>query len=318
MTLLQLRVASASCEAKDVMRVELAAADGGELPPFTPGAHLALSLANGMQRQYSLVNDWRERHRYVLGVGLAPNGRGGSAFVHAQFRPGIQVESSLPVNNFALEPDAQRYLFIAGGIGVTPILAMVQWCEAGGKPWKLVYATRSRVRLAFYETLAAFGTRVKFHCDDDSGGPLNVKAVMADVSPGTHVYCCGPAPLMEAVQQAGGHLGPDGLHFEWFSAPASDGAVAHVNDDGFWIDLKQSGRSLHVPGGQSILEVLEQSGYELPFSCREGVCGTCETTVCAGEPDHRDYVYSPAQREGLRTMLICVSRARSPRLQLDL
>lgn len=315
MTLLQLRVASVQAEARDVLRIDLEAAAGGELPAFEPGAHLTLHLPGGLQRQYSLAGDWRERQRYTLGVGRASDSRGGSAYVHRSLRTGAELTCGLPANNFQLV-DAPRYLFIAGGIGVTPILAMIRWCEAQGKPWQLIYAARSRVRMGFYEELGAYGTRVRFHCDDESGGPLPVAPIMAGVSLETHVYCCGPAPLMEAVRDHGAHLPPEALHFEWFSAPAVTEAAAPA--EGFWIDLARSGASLHVPPGQSILEVLEAHGHDVPFSCREGLCGTCETTVCGGEPEHLDYVYPPTERSRLRTMLVCVSRARSPRLALDL
>jgi vanillate O-demethylase ferredoxin subunit len=323
MTLLNLRVAAVHAEARDVMRLELEDPQRGVLPAFEPGAHITLHLANGLQRQYSLAGDWRDRRRYVLGVGRAAGSRGGSDFVHAALRSGDTLACSAPANNFALAPDAPRYLFIAGGIGITPIVAMIRWCEAQGRPWKLVHAARSRVRLGFYEELRALGTRVRFHfhCDDEQGGPLAVAPLLADTEPGTQVYCCGPAPLMEAVREHGGHLGEQALHFEWFSAPApaapQDGDAAPAAG-GFWVDLERSGTSLHVPEGRSVLEVLEANGHEIPFSCREGLCGTCETAVCAGEPDHRDYVYPPAQRATLRSMLVCVSRAKSPRLVLDL
>lgn len=142
---------------------------------------------------------------------------------------------------------------------------------------------------------------------------------MDEVQPGTHVYCCGPGPLMNAVQEAGAHLPADTLHFEWFSAPAAPAEDADAPAaQGFWVELKQSGTRLHVPPHQSILEVLEDNGHEVPFSCREGLCGSCETAVCEGEPEHRDYVYPPSQRPQLRTMLVCVSRAKSERLVLDL
>ena len=312
---MKLRVTALGAEALDVMRVELAAADGADLPHFEPGAHLTLHLPGGLQRQYSLVNDWRERHRYVLGVGLAAESRGGSRFVHTSLRVGDEVDVSGPVNNFRLLPNAPHYLFIAGGIGITPLLAMIRRCNAQGQVWRLVHAARSRVRLAFYEDLRALGGSVRWHCDDEQGQPIDVAALMAEVEPDTQVYCCGPGPLMAAVQQHGAHLPPDNLHFEWFNAPAGE-APADA-PEGFWIDLMRSGASLHVPPHQSILEVLEQHGYEVPFSCREGLCGTCETVVCEGEPEHLDYVYPPAQRPQLRTMLVCVSRARSPRLVLD-
>lgn len=316
---LTLRVAAVAAEARDVLRLELADLGGRELPAFEPGAHLTLHLPGGLQRQYSLAGDWRERRRYLLGVGRAQASRGGSEYVHASLRTGMQLRCSLPANNFRLDPDASHYLFIAGGIGITPILSMVRWCVAQGKSWKLVYAARSRQRLAFYEELRALGVAAcHFHCDDERGGPLDAQALLADLQPGSQVYCCGPGPLMEAVRAAGRELPADALHFEWFNAPAQQLQEGVPAAGGFWIDLKRSGASLYVPPERSVLEVLEASGHEVPFSCREGLCGTCETPVCEGEPEHRDYVYPEAQRPQLRSMLVCVSRSRSERLVLDL
>ncbi len=315
---LSLRIAALRAEARDVVRLELVKADGGELPAFEPGAHLALQLPNGLVRQYSLANDSRERQRYVIGVGRAQPGRGGSACVHEVLKPGMLLRSSAPTNHFALRPDAEDYLFIAGGIGITPILSMVRWCEATGKPWRLVYAARNRARLAFYEDLAPFGERVRWHCDDEAGGPLPAARLVGQAGARTQIYCCGPAPLMEAVRDAAGPVPPAARHFEWFTPPQPPASEAVPAAGAFWIELRRSQRRLEVPAGLSILEVLEQNGVDTPFSCREGLCGTCETVVCEGEPEHRDYVYPESQREGLRCMLICVSRSRSPGLVLDL
>ncbi len=312
---LALRVERIGAEAKDVLRVELADPLGGELPAFEPGAHLAVHLPNGLVRHYSLCGDWRDRRRYVLGIGRALDGRGGSDWLHGGLREGMELRCGAPANNFGLV-NAGRYLFIAGGIGVTPILSMVRWCQAHGKDWRLVYGARSRQRLAFYEELRAWGDRVRFHCDDEAGTPIQVPLLLADVQPGTQVYCCGPSPLMQSVQQHGAHLPAGALHFEWFNAPPPEAAAAAA--EGFWVDLQRSGASYHVPPGRSILEVLEEHGHEVPFSCREGLCGTCETPVCGGEPEHLDYVYPPSQRPALKTMLVCVSRAKTERLVLDL
>jgi ferredoxin-NADP reductase len=318
MTDLTLKVARIGAEAKDVVRLELAHPEGAPLPAFEPGAHVPVHLPGGLVRHYSLCGDWRDRSRYVLGVGRAAPGRGGSEFVHSRLREGMELRCGAPANNFRLAPDGTDYLLIAGGIGITPLLSMARWCEAHGKRWRMVYAARSRQRLAFYEELSAWPARVRFHCDDEAGTPLDAAALLASVDSGTQVYCCGPTPLMEAVRGAGAHLPGDALHFEYFAAPAPASAAGDAQADGFWIDLRRSGTSLLVPPGRSILEVLEDNGHEVPFSCREGVCGTCETTVCEGEPEHLDYVYAPSQRESLTTMLVCVSRAKSPRLVLDL
>lgn len=317
--MLQLRVAALGAQALDVVRVELVDPAGAPLPAFEPGAHVVLHLPGKLQRQYSLAGDWRDLSRYVLGVGLPAQSRGGSRHVHQQLRVGDTVACSPPANHFPLVPDAMDYLFIAGGIGITPLLSMARWCQAVGKPWRLVHAARSRVRLAFYEEMRALGGETVWHCDDEQGAPLAVQTLMSEVMPGTHVYCCGPAPLMEAVQAYGAHLPAGTLHFEWFSAPAADAASAGEAGGGsFSIELQRSGVTLRVPPDRSILEVLEQHGHEVPYSCREGLCGTCEVGLCEGEPDHRDYVYPPDQRGQLRSLLVCVSRARSPRLVLDL
>lgn len=317
MTELTLRVSRVAAEARDVLRVELVDPAGRELPPFEPGAHLAVHLPGGLQRHYSLCGDWRDRGRYVLGVGRAPGGRGGSDWVHGHLREGMDLPCTGPLNNFRLA-EAPRYLLIAGGIGVTPLLSMARWCEAYGRDWKMVYGARTRHRLAFYDELSAWGERVQFHCDDEAGAPINVPMLLANLAPDTQVYCCGPAPLMMSVQQHGTHLPPGSLHFEWFSAPADEMRAEAPPSPGFWIELRRSGGRYTVPPDRSILEVLEENGHEVPFSCREGLCGTCETPVCEGEPEHLDYVYPPSQRDSLRSLLVCVSRARSEGLVLDL
>jgi ferredoxin-NADP reductase len=313
---LTLRVNRVAAEAKDVMLVELGIAGGGSLPPFEPGAHISLYLSNGLVRQYSLLNDCREQHRFVLGVGLARESRGGSLCIHGTIREGMVVQADSPRNNFRLDPDADSYRFIAGGIGITPILSMVRWCEANQKPWKLVYAARNRQCAAFYEELCQFGDGlVHFHFDDERAGPLHVPEIVEAVGENEHIYCCGPEPLMKAVQAAAAPLRPEQLHFEWFAAASTD--ETH-HDEGFWVDLKRSEKSVFVGPSVSILDALEKSGHEVPFSCREGLCGTCETTVCDGEPDHRDFVLSDADRVNRRSIILCVSRSKSARLGIDL
>lgn len=316
---LRLQVTDIQAEARDVMLVELRAADGGSLPAFEPGAHLEIDLPNGLIRHYSLTNDWRERHRYVIGVGRALKGRGGSEYLHRSLRCDAHLTLSALRNNFALDPNAASYLFIAGGIGVTPMISMIRWCEAQGRSWRLVYAARNGQRAAFYETLRAFGARVHFHFDDQASDVLDVGKWLADVRDGEHVYCCGPQPLMQAVQDHAAHRPAQTVHFEYFAAPAASATSTVAGATGeFNVELRRSGRSVLVPVDRSILEVLEASGVVVPFSCREGMCGTCETAVCEGEIDHRDYVLSAGQRAAGRSMLVCVSRALSPVLVLDL
>ncbi|MCE9660767.1 MAG: PDR/VanB family oxidoreductase [Burkholderiales bacterium] len=316
-----LEVSDVRAEALDVLLVELRAAGGGPLEPFEPGAHLEFELPNGLIRHYSLTNDWRERDRYVVGVGRAANGRGGSDFIHQSLRRGGRLTASAPRNNFALDPAAASYLFVAGGIGVTPIMSMVRRCAAEGRDWRLVYAARNAQRAAFYETLRAFGDRVHFHFDDQAGAVLDARRWLATRSEGQHVYCCGPQPLMRAVREGAAHYPPDCVHFEYFVGTAAkalaEAPAAGTGEGEFRVDLKRSKLSLVVPAELSILEVLEANGVKVPFSCREGLCRTCETTVCEGEVEHRDYVLSAAERAESKTMMVCVSRSRSAVLVLD-
>lgn len=315
---LQLEVTDVVAEARDVVLLELRDPHGHALPPFEPGAHLEIVLGNGLIRHYSLVNDAGERTRYVVGVGRAAQGRGGSEYVHREVRRGTRLAVAAPRNNFRLDASAGKFLFIAGGIGITPIASMVRWCTARQRPWRLVYAARNAQRAAFYESLRVHGERVRFHFDDQHGGVLDVAPLLAAVDPDEHVYCCGPAPLLAAVQSHGAHLAPQRLHFEHFTAPAGAPDAASPAPGGFTVELRRSARTLTVPPDQSILEVLEANGFNLPFSCREGLCRTCETTVCSGQPEHRDYVLSADERRDGKTMMICVSRAASPSLVLDL
>ncbi len=321
MSRLSLEVSDVRAEALDVLLVELRRAGGGALEPFTPGAHLEIELPNGAIRHYSLTNDWRERDRYVIGVGRAANGRGGSDFIHQSLRRGAMLISSPPRNNFALDLEAASHLFVAGGIGVTPIMSMVRRCEAEGRDWRLVYAARNAQRAAFYETLRGFGDKVRFHFDDQAGTVLDARRWLAERPDGQHVYCCGPQPLMRAVREAASHHPAQSVHFEYFVAPAAEppgeAADAVPRPGEFRVELRRSGLSLVVPADRSILEVLEANGVKVPFSCREGLCRTCETTVCAGEVEHRDYVLSTEERAKSKTMMVCVSRARSPVLVLD-
>jgi tetrachlorobenzoquinone reductase len=312
------QVADVRAEACDVMTVELRAVGGGELPPFEPGAHLDVHLPNGLVRQYSLTNDWRERDRYVIGVGRAADSRGGSDFIHSSVRAGMQLKISAPRNNFAIDPDGERFLFIAGGIGVTPITAMIRWCVANSKPWRLIYAARSRQRAAFYEEfcrLAQAQDQAQFHFDDERGQVLDVAQAIASWTPGERIFCCGPTPLMEAVKALSEALPPDTVRFEFFTVPQAD---PDQTSDAFTVRLQRSGEELSVPADKSILQVLEEHGIDVPFSCREGLCGTCITGVCEGEPDHRDYVLSDEERDSGKLMTVCVSRAKSESLTLDL
>lgn len=320
--LLSLEVSAVRSEARDVLFLELRDPAGGALPPFAPGAHLELQLPGIGPRHYSLCNDAGERDRYCIAVGRSPTSRGGSRFVHEAVRRGDVLSSSAPRNHFPLVEDAPAYCFVAGGIGITPLLSMIRRCRVRGAPWALHYCVRSRQRAAFYEELCALaaetGGALHLHADDEQAGRLfDPAAALRGLAPEAHVYCCGPAPLMQAVQAATHARAAERVHFEWFAAPAS-AAPAAGSDQPFTVTIRSTGQSIAVPVGQTLLDALDAHGVAVPSSCREGTCGTCQTRVLSGLPDHRDAVLSAAQREANETMLVCVSRARSERLELDL
>jgi vanillate O-demethylase ferredoxin subunit len=312
-----LKVSGVRCEARDVLWMELRDPSGGELHAFTAGAHLEVHLANGLIRHYSLCNDPRERDRYCISVGLARDSRGGSRYLHDTVRVGAMLSVSAPRNHFPLDGNAAESVFIAGGIGITPIMAMIRSCMARRGKWTLFYCTRNRQRTAFYEELRALAPQnCRFHFDDEQEGRLfDAGAALADAGTDAHIYTCGPAPLMQAVAAAAAGRPSERLHFEWFtsSAPADT-----ATDRAFTIVLANSGQRFEVPPGRSILEVLEDHDAGVPYSCREGLCGTCRTGVLAGEPDHRDSVLSATERASNREMMICVSRSRTAVLELDL
>lgn len=315
---LALELVDVRAEARDVVLLELRRPDGAPLPPFEPGAHLEITLPNGLIRHYSLINDWRDRERYVVSVGRVADSRGGSSFIHQALRCGTLLDVAVPRNNFRLDGAAASHRFIAGGIGITPIMAMIRWCEANNQPWRLIYAARSAQRAAFCDLLRAFGDKVRFHFDDAQSGWLDVAEALADVRIGEHVYCCGPQPLMAAVKEQAAHLPDATVHFEYFNAPVADVTAIAAVAGAFRVDLRKSGLSLPVPPDKSILEIVEAAGLKVPFSCREGLCRTCETTVCEGEVEHNDYALSQDERDAGHSMMICVSRAKSPVLVLDL
>ncbi|QCY09403.1 PDR/VanB family oxidoreductase [Pseudomonas sp. MPC6] len=312
---LTLRVVDIAAEAKGAVVVDLRAPSGGELPGFTPGAHIELHLAEGGIRQYSLCNDSRERDRYRVGVGLSPISRGGSRYVHQSLRVGDLIKVTPPHNNFPLAQDAARHVFFAGGIGITPILSMINWCEAKQRPWHLYYLVRNRQRAAFLEELAEYGDRVTLHVDNEAGGLFNVVSALAQQPLTSHFYTCGPTPLMLAVEAAAESFPSEQVHFEWFTPKEP---TAPIRAQTFTVKLAKSGKIFDVPPDKSILEVLEAQGINVENSCREGTYASCETRVLAGIPDHRDSVLSETERKKNCSMMVCVSRAISESLELDL
>ncbi|MDM0012015.1 PDR/VanB family oxidoreductase [Variovorax sp. J22P168] len=319
-----LTVSAIRAEARDVLSVELRHPEGARLTPFAAGAHLEIRLPTTreqtmpMIRHYSLCNSPLETDRYVIAVGFAHAGRGGSRAVHETIRVGGLINASLPINNFALVPAASHYRFVAGGIGITPIMSMIGWCEAQGKSWSLLYCTRNRLRTAFYEELQQYGNRIHFHFADEAGGErADLAMYLGSKKTEEHVYCCGPASLMHSVQEHCGDRPKGSVHLEWFAAgdrPLENSSPASE----FTVVVKSSGQRILVLEEKSILQALEDSGVAIPFSCREGLCRTCETSICAGRADHRDWVLSEEERDAQRSLLVCVSRAQTAELVLDL
>lgn len=310
---LSLRIISATWEAPNIISYELRPPEGGELPAFTAGAHIDITLPNGLVRSYSLLNPQSERHRYVIAVQKDRASRGGSKWVHENFRAGDLVTVNGPRNNFPLDEAAEKSVLIAGGIGITPILSMVERLGAIGRDWELVYCSRKRGGTAFLERLQG-KPQVRFNFDEEPGGRmLDIAAVVKAAPPQAHLYCCGPLPMLEAFEQATKDLPRERVHVEYFTAKAPPAV-----EGGFTIVLAKSGLTLSVAPGKTILDTLRDNGFDTPFSCTEGVCGTCETRVLEGVPDHRDLILTEAERASNKTILICCSGSKSDKLVLDL
>ncbi|MFJ9057793.1 PDR/VanB family oxidoreductase [Streptomyces sp. NPDC102409] len=306
---LRLTVRRMTWEAEGVLSVELAHPDGKPLPAWTPGAHLDVH-AGGQVRQYSLCGDPHTPDVYRVGVLNEPASRGGSRFVHTQLRPGQQITVSEPRNRFELE-DADAYVFVAGGIGITPLLAMAREAARRGTAWRMVYGGRSRASMAFRGELDALGGDVTLVPQDEQGH-IDLDAALTGLPDGTLVYACGPEPLLTAVEQ---RCPGDRLRLERFAAPT----VEHDGgDEAFQVECRTSGLTLTVGAGTSVLEAAESAGLAVESSCRDGICGSCETRVLEGTPDHRDFLLSEAERAAGASMMICVSRCASGRLVLDL
>ncbi|WP_285773620.1 PDR/VanB family oxidoreductase [Microtetraspora sp. NBRC 13810] len=300
-------------EAEGVVGVRLALPSGGTLPAWTPGAHIDVLLPGGPVRQYSLCGDPAERARWRIAVLREPGGRGGSRWIADELAEGATVRVRGPRNNFPLRP-AERYVFVAGGIGITPLLPMVGAVAAAGADWVLHYGGRTRASMAFLGELARHGDRVHVHPQDETG-LLDLDAVLGGPERDALVYCCGPAGLIEAVELRCRDRAPGTLRVERFAAAP---VAAEGEDTAFDVVCARSGLTVPVPAGTSVLQALEDAGIDVLSSCTEGICGTCETVVLEGEPDHRDSLLTDEERAAGDTMMICVSRCRGARLVLDL
>jgi len=313
--LMPLVVARAAPLARGIQALELHAADDSELPAFTPGAHVTVQTPSGVLRKYSLCNDCDERNRYVIAVKRETSGRGGSTSLVDGCAEGTIVPCSEPRNDFVLAPKARGFLFVAGGIGITPIMAMLRHlAKAGTRPFTLHYLTRSAEETAFAEDLRAppFAGHVVLH--HDGGDP----ALAFDLWPlferpqPVHVYACGPRPMLQAIRDMSGHWPLSAIHIESFADAAT---LAVADDHPFRVRLARSGAAIDVGADQSILDAMRAHGLDVPSSCESGTCGTCRTRLLEGVADHRDLVLSDAEQAD--SIMVCVSRARTPKLVLD-
>jgi vanillate O-demethylase ferredoxin subunit len=318
---LSVRVHRIADEAQDIRSFELVDPRGAALPPFSAGAHIDVHLPNGLVRQYSLCNDPRETHRYLIGVLREAGGRGGSAALHDAVRQGDALPIGLPRNHFPLSHDARRSLLLAGGIGITPLLSMAERLSATGAEFELHYAVRSRARAAFLDRIAAapFAQRVRLHVDD--GPPeqrLRLEALIdAQAQGDTHLYVCGPNGFIDATLGAARKAGwaESRLHVEFFGAPPPGPATG---DRPFELRIASTGRVVPVAAGQSAAEALRQAGIDIPLSCEQGICGTCVVGVLDGEPEHRDLFMTAEEHARNDCFTPCCSRARTACLTLAL
>ncbi len=299
--------------ADDVVMLTLEPEVRRPMPAWRPGAHLDFVLPIGIERHYSLCGDPGDRRRWRIAVLREPESRGGSAYVHESLLPGTHIKVRGPRNNFALEA-APCYRFVVGGIGITPILPMIRQVAAQDDPpdWAMLYGGRTRSSMAFLEDLDRHGPQVLVRPQDEFG-LLDLAQFLGDAPAGTAVYACGPEPLLAAVESYCAEAALE-LHVERFKAQGIDESPNRP----FTVELAQTGQLVDVTADQTMLEAVRRAGAVVLSSCEEGTCGTCETVLLDGEADHRDSILTPTEREAGDLIYVCVSRARSDRLVLDL
>lgn len=300
-------------EAHGVVSLTLVSPAGGLVPRWAPGAHIDVLISPDLERQYSLCGDADDEKSLRIAVLREPESRGGSQWVHDQVRAGDVIRIRAPRNNFKLEAAAE-YLFIAGGIGITPILPMVAACEARRAPWRLIYGGRQQDSMAFTGDLERYGDRVQVW-PQDRFGLIDIAGFLGPPRTGAAIYCCGPGPLLDAVETAAETWPAGSLHIERFRPKTGT-----LDDPGqpFDVIIDTTGMQIHVPSGQSILEACKSVGVHIPTSCGEGTCGTCETGLLEGIADHRDSYLTPQERDSGEVIMPCCSRAKTPSLVLDL
>ena len=317
-TTLTVKVDKINQEAEDIRSYELVDPEGRLLPMFTAGSHIDVELPNGLMRQYSISNDPRDVDRYVIAVLREVEGRGGSASMHDDVKEGDSLTITAPRNNFPIHENATHHILLAGGIGVTPLLAMARDLAGRDQSFELHYCTRSPEKTAFKDAIASDELKSSVTVHHDGGNPadgLDIAGMLKEVRQGANVYYCGPTGFMHACEQATEHWPTGTVHREFFNV---DPDVEFGDDNAFKIIIASTGQELDVPADKSIVDVLRANGIEVETMCEEGICGTCATVLLEGDPDHRDFVLDDEEKERGEFIMVCCSRAKSPTLKLDL
>lgn len=314
--MLKLVLAGAFNETGRIRVMRFKNASGLELPDYTPGAHLDFDLGDRGSRSYSLI-EWRSQSgaltEYVIAVQREEDGLGGSRAMH-ELQVGATIAASAPDNDFELDAGQGPVLLLAGGIGVTPLISMASKLTDQGRPFRFHCTARSSALMGFKKLLTeTFDGAMTFHFDDEK--QIDLSSLMQQQAQDTQIYLCGPKGMIDAARGAADSAGhPDkNIHVELFSAPTDQS-----DDHAFEVEIHDTGELFTIPVGKTIIEVLESAGKDLMYDCQRGDCGICQTDIISGIPDHRDVVLSQADRASGKVMQICVSRAKSPRLVLDL
>jgi ferredoxin-NADP reductase len=312
--LIEVRLTAIRYLAHDTSLFEFQRLDGQPLPGYEPGAHIDLHLPNGLIRNYSLTSASPNPTAYEVGIKRDPASRGGSRSIHDELRIGTTLKIGGPRKNFRLHEDAAHSVLIAGGIGITPIWCMVQRLNALGRDWRLHYACRSRADMAFLRELELM-PQASLHFDDESGGQfLDVASIVAAAPKDAHLYCCGPAPMLQAFEAATKEWPREQVHIEYFTAKE----LPPTKKGGFTVELARSGVEYFIPEGKTILNVLLDAGVDVDYSCELGICGACEQRVISGVPEHRDSILSEEEQAENKRVMICCAGCRTERLVLDL
>lgn len=321
MSELRLKVVGSEAATEQIRTLTLETADGSALPSYQAGAHIRVTLPDGDDRPYSLVNAipapgaTEHPKTYRLGVRLVEDSQGGSKYMHG-LREGDVITATEPKNDFRLVDTDAPAILVAGGIGVTPIISMATELKAKGRPFAFHYTGRSRPLMAFTDEIAeAMGDALTAYCDDEPDNCIDLKALIGAADRDGHIYVCGPRGMIEAAREIAHDAGfaKDQVHFELFDKPEKP-----AGDNSFEVEVASTGQVFTIPPNKSIIEVLEAEGVDLMYDCQRGDCGICQTTVLEGVPEHRDVILTDDERAANDVMQICVSRAKSARLKLDL